>query len=106
MPSRSPSLTLFEASMRAPVSEGGTRSTTPTHALRVGDRVRIERDEARYPSKGTWPQFRGRQGTVVVVGSDEYGVTFGVTRKRPNGSTTGQNITWFRPDELRREEED
>jgi ribosomal protein L21E len=33
----------------------------------VGDRVRVERDEQRYPSRGTWPQYRGRAGTVVSV---------------------------------------
>jgi hypothetical protein len=104
MPNRSPH-TLFDGPMRAPVSEGGTRSTTPTHALRVGDRVVIERDEARYPSRGTWPQFRGRTGTIAVVGSDEYGVVFGATRQRPNGSTTGRSITWFRAYELRRSNE-
>jgi ribosomal protein L21E len=44
--------------------------------VNLGDRVRIERDEIRYPSKGTWPQFRGRTGTVVEVNADEYGVVF------------------------------
>lgn len=32
-------------------------------SMNIGDRVRIERNETRYPSKGTWPQFRGRTGT-------------------------------------------
>ncbi len=32
----------------------------------VGVRVRIERDETRYPSKGTWPEFRGCTGTVTA----------------------------------------
>jgi ribosomal protein L21E len=35
--------------------------------LNVGDRVKIQRDETRYPSKGTWPQFRGKTGTVVEI---------------------------------------
>lgn len=49
--------------------------------LTRGTRVRIQRDETRYPSKGTWPQFRGRTGTIVDInpvgpGPNEYGVTF------------------------------
>jgi len=42
---------------------------------RVADRVRIERDETGHPCKGTWPQFRGRTGTVVEINHD---------RKRPH----------------------
>lgn len=79
----------------------------------VGDRVRIERDETRYPSKGTWPQFRGRVGTIVEVNADrkrprltEYGVVFGATRTLPDGSTRAANgcevTTWFKIYELRR----
>ena len=41
----------------------------------VADRVRIERDETGHPCKGTWPQFRGRTGTVVEINHD---------RKRPH----------------------
>src|SRR5437588_800 len=62
-----------------------TSSTSSTlSAPAVGDRVRIERDERRHPSKGTWPQFRGRRGTVVEVTVDrkhphptEFGVVCG-----------------------------
>jgi len=71
---------------------------------KVGDRVRIERDETRYPSKGTWPQFRGKVGTVVEINRDrkrphltEYGTVFGAKRQRPNGSLHGSEvITWFK----------
>jgi hypothetical protein len=74
----------------------------------VGDRVRIERDESRYPSRGTWPQFRGRTGTVVEINVDrkrpqltEYGVAFGKTRTRPDGSLHGDDATtWFKAHEL------
>jgi hypothetical protein len=76
----------------------------------VGDRVRIQRDETRYPSKGTWPQFRGRIGTVVEINRDrkrphltEYGVVFGKVRN-PNkdGSIAmGSHTTWFKLYELR-----
>lgn len=75
----------------------------------VGDRVRIERDETRYPSKGTWPQFRGKIGTVVQVNADrkrphltEYAVTFGKVRK-PNQYGTipvGPDTYWFKAREL------
>jgi hypothetical protein len=78
---------------------------------RVGDRVRIERDETRYPTKGTWPQFRGKTGTIVAINVDrkhphltEYGVAFGKTRQRagrPDGSLIGDGIvTWFKAHEL------
>lgn len=77
-------------------------------AVKVGDRVRIERDETRYPSKGTWPQFRRRSGTVVEVNADgqrphltEYGVSFGTVRTRPDGSLHGDDIvTWFKSYEM------
>ncbi len=75
----------------------------------VGDRVRIERDETLYPSKGTWPEFRGRTGTAVEINVDrkrphltEFGVMFGKARMRPDGSLHGADIvTWFKNYELR-----
>jgi hypothetical protein len=77
------------------------RSKRPRHA-RVGDRVRIERDEICYPSKGTWTQFRGRTGTVVEVNLGEYGVVFGEVRKpRSNGSIAMADAVWFQPHEIR-----
>jgi len=62
--------------------------------VNVGDQVRVERAETRYPSKGTWPRFRGRTGTVVEINRDrkrphliEYGVVFGKVRNpNENGS--------------------
>lgn len=75
--------------------------TVPSAAPHVGDRVRIERDEDTYPSKGTWPQFRGRTGTVVQINTDEYGVDFGTTRRRPDGSLHGDDVvTWFKVYEM------
>jgi hypothetical protein len=76
--------------------------------VNVGDRVRVERDETRHPSKGTWPQFRGRIGTVVEVNADlkrpeltECGVIFGATRRRPDGSLHGDDVvTWFKVYEI------
>jgi hypothetical protein len=77
----------------------------------VGDRVRVQRDETRYRSKGTWPQFRGRVGTVVEINWDkrrphltEHGGMFGAIRPRPNGhiaAADGRDFTtWFHPWEL------
>ena len=86
-----------------------THTATATAAVAVGTRVRIEREETRHPSRGTWPQFRGRTGTVVQVNGDrklphltEYAVTFGKPRK-PNQHGTipvGSDSYWFRSHEL------
>jgi hypothetical protein len=72
-------------------------------ALAVGDRVRIERDEIDYPSKGTWPQFRGNTGTITQINGNgsEFGVVFGNVRIRPDGSLHGSDVvTWFKIYEL------
>jgi hypothetical protein len=59
--------------------------------FRRGDRVRIERDETRWPATGTWPRYRGRTGIVTVPDNDgEIGVQLG----------HGHSLTWFLPDEL------
>lgn len=86
--------------------------------MKAGTRVRIERDETEYPSRGTWPMFKGRTATVTVVNrgytrtvvgrpsgmskklpafprevkiDTEYGVSFG----------KGQGVdAWFRAHEL------
>jgi hypothetical protein len=70
----------------------------------VGDRVRIERDEKLYPSKGTWPQFRGKTGTIVEINLGEYGVVIGGVRPRTDGRGRFRwsgPVTWFRDYELR-----
>jgi hypothetical protein len=79
---------------------------TDTRNPRPGDRVRIERDETRYPSKGTWPQFRGRVGTIVEINLDEYGVVFGKVTPRTDGRgkfSHGDIVTWFKRHEIARE---
>jgi hypothetical protein len=50
--------------------------------IKVGDKVRIERDETRHPSRGTWPQFRGKTGTVVEI------------RSAPEGPAGKRAFTW------------
>jgi hypothetical protein len=81
-------------------------------AAAIGARVRIERDETLYSSKGTWPEFRGRTGTIIEINVDrkrphltEYGVVFGKTRVFEDGSiraADGRAITtWFKFHEIR-----
>jgi hypothetical protein len=73
--------------------------------VNVGDRVRIERDETRYPPKGTWPQFRDKTGTIVEINLGEYGVSFGKVWPRPDRPGvyrwSDASLTWFQPHELR-----
>jgi hypothetical protein len=81
-------------------------------AASVGDRVRIERDETRYPSKGTWPEFRGRTGTIVEINVDrkhphltEYGVAFGKVSSAGKSAKRTHNweadsVTWFKDYEM------
>jgi hypothetical protein len=78
----------------------------------VGDRVRIERDEKFYPSRRTWPQFRGRTGTVVEINYDEryphlteWGVVFGNVKPRTERPhlyqwSGDEPITWFKDYEI------
>jgi hypothetical protein len=80
---------------------------------RVGDRVRCERDETRYPPRSTWPRFRGRAGTIVEINVDrrrprrtEYGIVFGKVTPRTDGRgrfrwSGTEPITWFQQYELR-----
>ena len=44
--------------------------------MRKGDKVRVNRDETKHPSRGTWPRFRGKRGVFVTRNGDEYGVSF------------------------------
>lgn len=81
------------------------------HPLAPGARVRIERDETRWPSRGSWPRFRGRVGTIIEVNEDrcrpertEYGVAFGgVSRHSRTGNLQGAGgcrPAWFLAHEL------
>jgi hypothetical protein len=69
--------------------------------MNVGDRVKIGRDETTHPSKGSWPQFRGKDGTIVETNLGEYGVSFGkVTTAAPNHKRRfnweSSDVSWFR----------
>ena len=72
--------------------------------IEVGSRVRIERDETEYPSKGTWPRFRGRTGTVVEINLGEYGVCFSSVTPRTDGRGRFRydslDVAWFQPHEI------
>lgn len=79
--------------------------------MKIGTRVKIERDEQKYPPTGTWHWFSGRSGTVVQVnraggGSTEYGVCFGaVTLAEESGNRTldweSDQVVWFLRHEMR-----
>jgi hypothetical protein len=70
----------------------------------VGDRVRIERDETKYPSKGTWPYYRGKTGTVVEINLGEYGVVFTKVTPRIDGRGRfrykSEDVHWMQPWEV------
>lgn len=72
--------------------------------MKIGTRVRVERDETKYPPKGTWPRFRGKTGTLVSRNGDEYGVIFGPVWLHPETGRLKWSgvdvITWFKRYEL------
>lgn len=88
--------------------------------FQVGDHVRIERDEVRYHSRGTWPTHRGQTGYVVTINvgggpvidgvqQDEFGVVL-TTHRPPWRKEEGREhelaydsdaVKWFRDYEMR-----
>lgn len=62
-----------------------------------GTVVKVQRDESRWPSRGTWPRFRGRVGTVVQYVHGEYGVSWDAN---PHPTKEGAS-SWFLPHELK-----
>lgn len=44
--------------------------------MKIGTKVIVQRDEKKYPSRGTWPRFRGKKGTVSGTSHGEIGVQF------------------------------
>lgn len=44
--------------------------------MKIGTKVVVERDESKYPSRGTWPRFRGKKGVVTGTAHGEIGVSF------------------------------
>lgn len=60
--------------------------------MKIGTRVIVERDETKYPSRGSWPRFRGKRGTVTGTSLGEIGVSF-------SGGKEAE--AWFQRYELR-----
>lgn len=63
--------------------------------MKIGDRVKVERDEKLYPIRGTWRYFRGKSGELEDInkngqGAWEYGVTL-----------AGWGLVWFKKHEIR-----
>ena len=76
--------------------------------MNLRDRVRIERDETKYPPRGTWPEYRGRIGTVVEINPDtkrpdrtEYAIVFkSVIQDGKRIHWGNEASTWFLGHEL------
>ncbi|KRD08622.1 hypothetical protein ASE48_08655 [Mycobacterium sp. Root265] len=51
--------------------------------MKAGTKVLIQRDEKKYPARGTWKQFRGKKGVITCINTDEFGVSFA-----PGGGNT------------------
>lgn len=63
--------------------------------MKIGDRVKIARDEKKYPARGTWRKFRNKYGQLEAINKDgkgpwEYGVNL-----------EGYGVTWFKKHEIR-----
>jgi len=73
--------------------------------FKIGDRVRVERDEKEYPARGTWADYRGKTGTVVIASQfGEVGVAFKAVKMDPTAPggmvRQGSDTTFFLPHEL------
>lgn len=74
--------------------------------LKLGQRVRVQRDEVVHPPRGTWSMYRGCEGTVVQHNDHdhEYGIVLGMIPKprpdRPGLSYDGSTVVWFSEHEL------
>lgn len=44
--------------------------------MKIGTRVIVERDEKKYPPRGTWKQYRGKKGKVTCTALGTIGVSF------------------------------
>jgi hypothetical protein len=67
---------------------------------KAGDVVTVERDEKRWPSRGSWPRYRGRTAMVVSLNrpAGEVGVTF--TRIGATDLASCKANSWFLAHEL------
>ena len=60
--------------------------------MKIGTRVKVERDEEKYPPKGYWKRVRGKTGVVTGTSHGEIGVSF---------EDDGVTDAWFHPYELK-----
>ncbi|QFG11564.1 hypothetical protein PBI_BOGOSYJAY_51 [Mycobacterium phage BogosyJay] len=44
--------------------------------MKIGTKVTVERDEKKYPVRGTWRWYRGKKGVVTGTAGGEIGVSF------------------------------
>ena len=44
--------------------------------MKKGTCVTVQRDEKKYPPRGSWKLFRGRNGTITGTAGGEFGVSF------------------------------
>ena len=66
--------------------------------MKIGTKVVVQRDEKKYLSRGTWPRFRGKKGTVTGTSQGEIGVVFCAD----NAFTPNRRAdAWFLRHELR-----
>lgn len=61
--------------------------------MKIGTRVRIERDEANYGTSRVWREFKGRTGVVTGTSLGEVGVEF---------DTGPIEHAWFQKHEVKR----
>lgn len=59
--------------------------------MKIGTRVIVERDEKKYPPRGSWKFYRGKKGVVTGTSQGEIGVSF---------SNGHQADAWFQRHEL------
>ena len=72
-------------------------------SFRMGDLVRVERDETRWPSKGSWPKYRGRVGTIVSINRSDHecGLSWRPNAAAQLGTNTVVGVdSWFLPHEI------
>src|SRR5262245_910031 len=92
--------TTAEATEPVVCTSGGAGSCRmeSTAGLWVGQHGRVERDEEQWPSKGTWPRYRGRTGWVASVNRRDGEV--GVSWSRQEDIARMSAEAWFVPHEL------
>lgn len=63
-------------------------------SFKSGQQVRVERDETRWPSRGSWPRYRGKTGTIVLATRQ------GIIVQLDDPADLSEPDSWFLPHEL------